>query len=346
VFGQLFVTSLPAAAFSAGVLSLVLTLAGGPRLIRWLGSRYTERIASDSRQLNELHAPKANTPTMGGLLISGATIVSIVCFADVSSPMTWLFCLTVTAFTLLGAADDWIKLRTIRKGMSVRQKLVFQFLIASAAATGMYWHKLEFGIAGQVTIPGLAGILESGSLQLGWYWIPWAVFVIIGASNAVNLTDGLDGLASGCSTIASIALAAIVIGRTTTGSPDMSDQISGIGCGALAGSTLGFLWWNRHPAKVFMGDAGALPIGGLLAIAALATGKELLLALIGAVFVVETLSVILQVGWYRRTQRRILLCSPLHNHFVFLKVPEQRIVASFWFVGMFAAIAGLTAALW
>ncbi len=341
MLGELFVTSLPVAAFSAGMISLLLTLACGPWLIHWLGSRFAERIASDSLLLNELHADKSNTPTMGGLLISGATIVSIVCFADSTSPMTWLFCLIIASFTVLGGTDDWIKLRTTRKGLSARQKLFFQCLIASIAAVGIYWQRLESGTAGQISIPWLAG-----TLHLGWYWIPWATFVIVGSSNAVNLTDGLDGLASGCSTITSIALAVIITGSTTSNIHDLGQWLSCVSCGALAGSTLGFLWWNQHPAKIFMGDAGALPIGGLLAIAALATGNELLLTIIGAVFVLETVSVMLQVGWYRRTHRRILLCSPLHNHFVFLKIPEQRIVAGFWLAAMFAAIAGLTAAVW
>ena len=337
--GRLFVTSLPMAAFCAGMLSLMLSLACGPWLIRWLGARFKERIASDSGLLNELHAAKQNTPTMGGLLIAGTSVVSILCFSDVSLPLVWLFCITILAFTLLGASDDWIKLRTTRKGLTARQKLSVQCLIACAAAVGIYLLKSEHGSAGQFGIPWIAG-----TVQVNGFWIPWAVFVIVGSSNAVNLTDGLDGLASGCSTIASIAVAVVICGGTSTAINDASRSVATISCAALAGSTLGFLWWNRHPAKVFMGDAGSLAIGGLLAIAALATGNELILAIIGAVFVVETMSVVLQVGWYRRTRRRVLLCSPLHNHFVFRGVPEQRIVAAFWLAAMFAALFGLSAA--
>jgi phospho-N-acetylmuramoyl-pentapeptide-transferase len=341
VLSGLFVTSLPVAVFSAGVISLLLTLVAGSRLIRWLSFRWTERIASDSMQLNELHAGKGNTPTMGGLLIAGATIVSILCCADLHSPITWLFCLAIASFTILGASDDWIKLRTSRKGLSARQKLLFQGMIASMAVAGIYWHRFESGNAGHVVVPWL-----TKSLYLGWYWIPWAVFVIVGTSNAVNLTDGLDGLACGSAAIASIGFAVVVAGTSKAGIDNSIHVLSGISFGALAGSTLGFLRWNHHPARIFMGDAGSLPIGGLLAMAALATGNELLLTIIGAVFVIETLSVILQVAWYRRTQRRILLCSPLHNHFVFLKIPEQRIVAAFWIVAMIAVLAGLTAVAW
>ena len=344
--GELYVTSLSVAVFSAGLLSLTLSLVCGPWLIRWLRSRFTERIVSDSARLNEIHASKQNTPTMGGLLIAGTTVVSMLCFADVSSPLVWLFCLTVAALTLLGATDDWIKLRTMRKGMTARTKLAFQCLIASAAAGGIYLFQADHGLAGRIIIPW-----TDRTMDLGSCWIPWAAFVIAGSSNAVNLTDGLDGLASGCSAITSTALAVVICQSAGSGinEADIHGQghaAAAISCAALAGSTLGFLWWNRHPAKVFMGDAGSLPIGGLLAVAALSTGNELLLAIMGAVFVVETLSVILQVGWYRRTRRRVLLCSPLHNHFVFRGGRETGIVAAFWLAAMFAALTGLTVTFW
>ena len=346
--GGLFANSLSltTAAVSAGLLSLMLSLMCGPWLIRWLRLRFTERIVSDSARLNELHASKQDTPTMGGLLIAATTVVSILCFADMSSPLVWLFCLTVSAFTLLGGSDDWIKLRTTRNGLTARKKLVFQCLIAFAAAGGMYIFHAVPGQAGRIILPGI-----DGTLHVGWCWIPWAAFVIVGSSNAVNLTDGLDGLASGCSTITSSAMAVVICVNPGGGINEIDISSSGravaaISCAALAGSTLGFLWWNRHPARVFMGDAGSLPIGGLLAIAALSTGNELLLAIIAAVFVVETVSVMLQVGWYRQTRRRILLCSPLHNHFVFRGVPETGIVSAFWLAAMIAALAGLVTAFW
>ena len=268
LIGGLFVTSLPVAAVSAWILSLTLSLVCGPWLLRWLRSRFTERIVSDSLRLNELHAAKQNTPTMGGLLIAGTTIVSILCFADVTSPVVWLFCLTVSAFMLLGVCDDWIKLRTTRKGLTVRQKLLFQCLLGGAAAGGLYVFNSDHGSAGRIVIPWM-----DGTMHRGWYWIPWAAFVIVGSSNAVNLTDGLDGLASGCAAITSIAMAVVICGSAGIGISETDifgagQSVAAISCAALAGSTLGFLWWNRHPAKVFMGDAGSLPIGGLLALAA------------------------------------------------------------------------------
>ncbi len=341
MLGALFEMTLSASTFWAGIFSLMLSLAFGPGLIRWLRWRFTERIASDSVRLNELHAAKKDTPTMGGLLIAGTTIASILCIANVSSIPVWIFCLTIASLSILGATDDWIKLRTTRKGISARQKLSFQCLIASAAAAGIYLFQRETGGAGKIGIPGTAFIFH-----VGWSWIPWAAFVIVGASNAVNLTDGLDGLASGCAAITSIALAIVICCGTLISFDSDCRQAASVSCAALAGSTVGFLWWNRHPAKIFMGDTGSLPIGGLLAVAALATGTELLLAIIGAVFVAETLSVILQVGWYRRTRTRILLCSPLHNHFVFRGVPERRIVAGFWVAAMCSALIGMMAAFW
>lgn len=333
--------SLTGSAISAGLLSLLLSLVCGPHLIRWLKSRFTERIASDSTTLNQLHAAKKNTPTMGGFLISGTTILSMLCFNDTSAPLTWLFSGTVLALTLLGASDDWIKLRTHRKGLTARQKLSVQMIIAVASATGIHMLHRDSGSSGIVHIPG-----GGGQLQLGVSWIPWAVFVIVGASNAVNLTDGLDGLASGSSAILSIALTVIICGGTLAGADDESRAVAAVSCGALAGSTLGFLWWNRHRAQIFMGDTGALPIGGLLAITSLATGTELLLPIAGLVFVVETLSVILQVVWYKRTKSRILLCSPLHNHFVFQGVAETKIVLWFWVAAIVAAVLGVCAAFW
>jgi phospho-N-acetylmuramoyl-pentapeptide-transferase len=341
LIGERFVTSLPVVVISAGALSLVLSLAFGPWLIGWLKLRFTERIASDSAKLNELHAAKQNTPTMGGLLISATTIFSVLCFSDPSSPVVWLFCGTVLAFTLLGAYDDWIKLRTQRKGLTARQKLSAQVIMSLGVAVGIYLLHHEPGSVGTVSIPW-----SKMTFRPSVYWIPWAVFVIIGASNAVNLTDGLDGLASGSAAISSIALAVVICSSKLAGLDENNRMIAAVSCAALAGSTLGFLWWNRHPARIFMGDAGSLPIGGLLAIASLATGTELLLAIIGVVFVVETFSVILQVAWYRRTRRRILLCSPLHNHFVFRGVAETKIVQWFWLAAIVAALLGVSAAFW
>lgn len=341
LIGGLLVNSLPFAAFGAGILALTLTLACGPWYIRWLKERFRERIASDSVRLNELHASKRNTPTMGGLIIVGSTVVSFLSFSDATSMLVWLLCLTMQALLLLGGADDWIKQRTSKQGLTARQKFTFQWLISFFAAGGIWTLRSIEGNPGSVMIPWTAQTMDPGV-----FWIPWAAFVIVGSSNAVNLTDGLDGLATGCSAITSIFLTVAIGCSTVAVVDDASRQVAVISSAALAGSTLGFLWWNRHPAQVFMGDAGSLPIGGMLALAALLSGHELLLAILSGVFVVETMSVIVQVVWYRRTGRRLLLCSPLHNHFVFRGVAEQKIVSAFWVTAVFAGVLGLTSVIW
>jgi phospho-N-acetylmuramoyl-pentapeptide-transferase len=204
-------------------------------------------------------------------------------------------------------------------------------VVAFAAAAGVFFLQIA---------PASSGLSLSAWLpeSINWLYIPWATIVIIAVSNAVNLTDGLDGLAAGCTTITASATTVIILAGVSSGQGSESSMTVAASSAALAGSAAGFLWFNRFPARVFMGDAGSLPIGGILAITALMSGTELLLLLTGAVFVVETLSVMLQVFWFRRTGRRILLCSPLHNHFVFQKVPETKIVKWFWFTAATTAI--------
>lgn len=309
----------------AATLAACFALALGPLVIRQLRQRFRERIASDSVRLNELHAEKKNTPTMGGLLIMLAFWTASAASLGPFSRLIWLVFGTSVAFCCVGAFDDWIKLRTSKKGLTVRQKLAAQTIVAGAASTGLYF------LRDSSLSPSAASLL---------YWIPesthglfivWSTFVIVAASNAVNLTDGLDGLAAGCTAICCTAMVAMIVSVARTTDNTVYRDCAVVG-GAVAGASFGFLWFNRHPARVFMGDTGSLPLGGLLGFIAVACQMELLLLLTGIVFVVEALSVIAQVFWYRRTGRRILLCSPLHNHFVFQQVKETRIVAAFWAV--------------
>jgi phospho-N-acetylmuramoyl-pentapeptide-transferase len=228
--------SLPVAAISAGLLSLALLIACGPYFIRWLKSRFTERIASDSEKLNELHAAKQNTPTMGGLLISSATVLAVFCFSDLTQPIVWLICGTVVSLALLGAFDDWIKLRTQRTGLTARMKLLAQLVISSVFAVCVYLLQQQQGHMPSVLIPW-SGL----TIQPGIYWIPWAVFVIVGASNAVNLTDGLDGLATGTTAIASLALIIVICGGRLAGVDDNIRTTAAVSCAALVGSAFGIL---------------------------------------------------------------------------------------------------------
>jgi len=323
----------------AAGIALVVALVLGPFVIRFLRQRCGERIASDSARLNELHSSKQKTPTMGGVLIIAAFLVGAGTCVQWGTAFVWL----VAGMTLLlcgvGACDDWIKLRTSKKGLTVRQKFIAQAIVAIIASVALA--AIRGVAAGRAT--SLSGWLPEGAQ---WLMIPWAAFVIVGASNAVNLTDGLDGLAAGCTVITGTAMTVIIswsVGDSlvNSGTHAAVHQDAAVFSGAITAAAAGFLWFNRHPARVFMGDTGSLPIGGLLALLALACEMEFVLLITGAVFVVEVLSVILQVGWYRRTQRRVLLCSPLHNHFVFQSVKEVRIVRAFWLAACVCSLLGM-----
>jgi phospho-N-acetylmuramoyl-pentapeptide-transferase len=226
------------------------------------------------------------------------------------------------SFAVLGACDDLVKATGGRKGLTVRQKLFWQVVLGLGLGVYLAWMEAD----------SAAG--SAGSIQQILPRVLWTTLWIVSGSNAVNLTDGLDGLAAGCTALAAIALtAAIVLGGGASG--------WGVLVASLGGSAFAFLWYNRHPARVFMGDAGSLPLGAMLGFCAVGAGRELAMGLAGLVFLVETLSVVLQVCWFRRTGRRVFLCSPLHNHFVFLGAGEQRIVGAFWALGALAGVFGV-----
>lgn len=337
---EVFLTSRIALATLTAFLVVVLL---GPLAIRWLKLRFREKIASDSATLNELHADKNDTPTMGGLFTMAAVLLSTVLFAELSHPFIHIAVLAVLLLTGLGAWDDWTKQATTRNGLSARHKFVFQIVIALCIGLMMYVEQRSTSLGTNIVWPPI-GL----SVPLGLLFIGWAALVIVGSCNAVNLTDGLDGLAAGCTVLCGSAfcLLAYVSGHSIFADHLQVPYFAGSGelavvMGALVGAKLGFLWFNGFPAQAFMGDAGSLPTGGLLAVAALLIRQEILLAIIGGVFVVETLSVIVQVGSYKLTGRRILRCSPLHNHFVFRGDPETKIVMRFWIVAALLAIAGV-----
>lgn len=312
-------------------IAIVWGVLSGPPVIRHLKRHLRERIVSDSAKLNQLHAGKQGTPTMGGVIILVAFVAGLLPLCRWSPGLAGLLMLTAASFCLLGAADDWIKARRQRQGLTARQKLLGQVVLSTAIAMLIWWQRSQ-----QPDVGLAPENLLSENLRI-WFFVPWAVLVIVAVSNSVNLTDGLDGLAAGCSIVTAIVLAVVSWRHPET-------QPVSAGAAVLASALVAFLFFNRHPARVFMGDAGSLQIGAVLAVLALASGCELSLLACGLVFVVETLSVMLQVVWYRRTKRKILLCSPLHNHFVFQGVSERQIVRQFWLV---AAISGLvTVLLW
>lgn len=327
----------------ASVTSFLMAIILGPIAIRWLQGRFQERIDSGSERLNEIQANKKSTPTMGGLFIVGAVVVAVLLWGDLTSRYVQLGLFTAIGFATLGAVDDWVKLSTSRNGLTARSKLVIQTLLALVIGVVLYFEQ-------RTHARGLELIWPFGDhgVWLGSGFIAWAVLVVVGSSNSVNLTDGLDGLAGGCTIFAGAAFVALtyLAGHTVMAEYLTIPYIAGAGelsivVGALVGAVLGFLWFNCYPAQVFMGDTGALAVGSILGLAALVTRQEVLLVIVGGIFVIETLSVIMQVGWFRLTGKRLIACSPLHNHFLFKGQHEIKIVVRFWIGSALLAIIGV-----
>ena len=327
----------------ASVAAFVMALSLGPVAIRWLKGRFRERIDSASTRLNEIQAVKQSTPTMGGIFIVAAIVIATLICGDLGNRYVQLALVTAISFGSLGAVDDWIKLSTHRNGLSVRQKLATQLLLAAAIGTVLYWERRTVPDGLELHWP-----LASHGIWLGGAFLVWSTLVLVGTSNAVNLTDGLDGLAGGCTVFAGSAFVALtyLAGHRTMAEYLGIPFIHGCGelsvvIGAMVGAMLGFLWFNCYPAQVFMGDTGSLPIGALLALAALVSRQEILLVIVGGIFVIETLSVLAQVSWYRLTGKRIIACSPLHNHYLFRGQHEIKIVVRFWIGSAVLAIIGV-----
>lgn len=327
----------------AALTSFLVAWLCGPLAIKWLKARFVERIASASETLNQLHESKNQTPTMGGLFIVGAIVVAALVCADLNNRFVIQSLIVVIGFGTLGMVDDWIKIKTSRRGLTARQKFIVQWLLALLVAAQLCYEQWTKPLGVSLVSP-----IGTWSFSLGLLFIPWAALVMTGSSNGVNLTDGLDGLAGGCLIIAggTVATLAYLAGHKVLAAYLQVPHFSGAGelsvlFGAMVGALLGFLWYNCYPAQVFMGDSGSLPTGALLGYGALAIRQEALLVLIGGVFVVETLSVMLQVGWFKWTGRRILLCSPLHNHYVFAGEHELKIVVRFWISSALLAVLAL-----
>ncbi len=295
---------------------------------------------------------KAGTPTMGGLLILSALLVSTLCWARLDHGFVWLVLFVTAAFGIIGFADDYAKVtKQTAAGLSGRLRLGIGFLIAAVAAVwAMYLHGLtdagseDAALAGRLAVP----VFKDALLNLGIFFVPFAMIVIVGAANAVNMTDGLDGLAIMPVMIAggSFGIIAYVVGRTDFTQYLDVHYVAGTGeitifAAALIGGGLGFLWYNAPPAAVFMGDTGSLALGGALGAIAVATKHEIVLAIIGGLFVVEALSVIIQVAYFKRTGKRVFLMAPIHHHFEKLGWAEPQIVIRFWIISVILAIIGL-----
>jgi len=330
----------PRAALAAGASFTVAVLLG-PRWIAWLNDRFREPIKSDSPEIVRLHRQKQATPTMGGLFIIAAVLASVLLFGDPQNAYVATSLLVAGGMTLVGIVDDLVKLRTAAKGISARHKLAAQAAVAGIAAVLLYQQQAGVTDGLLLRMPGIR------PLSLGLCFIPLATVVIVAASNAVNLTDGLDGLAGGCLIAATAAMTVLVYaaGHAEWAAYLGVPRIPHAGemtvlAGGMIGGVLGFLWFNCHPAQVFMGNTGALPLGGLLGVLAVVARQELLLVVVGGVFVAEAASVILQVGYYKWRRRRLLRCAPLHHHFQLLGWAENKIVVRFWIAAALCALLG------
>ena len=329
---------------AAVLTALLISFLFGPPIIRWLKSRQRDGqpIRNDGPASHLI--TKAGTPTMGGALILLALAVSTLLWADLRNGYVWAVLFVTTGFGLVGFADDYSKLtRRSSKGVRGRVRLLAELTIALA---GVFWimYVTREPLTTTLAVPFFKTVL----IQLGWLFPILGAFVVVGASNAVNLTDGLDGLAIVPVMIAAacFALIAYLVGNAVFANYLQIHAVPGAGelavlCGALVGASLGFLWFNAPPAMVFMGDTGSLSVGGALGAISVVTKHELVLAIVGGLFVLETVSVIMQVASFKLTGRRVFRMAPLHHHFEQKGWAEPTIVIRFWIIATILALAGL-----
>jgi phospho-N-acetylmuramoyl-pentapeptide-transferase len=314
----------------------------GPWMIRKLGAMQVGQYIRDDGP--KTHLDKAGTPTMGGTLIIISITVSILLWSDLTNYFVWIVLFVIIGNGTIGFIDDYLmQVKKQSKGLTVRKKLALQVIVALVTSFLVY---ATPDFSTQVTIPFFKNI----SPDFGWGYVIFATFVIVGASNAVNLTDGLDGLAIGPMIIAASTymIFAYVAGHARIADYLQINQVIGCGelaifCGALAGSGLGFLWFNAYPAQIFMGDVGSLALGASLGTIAVITKQEILLALVGGLFVMEALSVIFQVGFYKMTHgKRIFRMAPLHHHFELKGWPEPKVIVRFWIIAIALALLAMS----
>jgi phospho-N-acetylmuramoyl-pentapeptide-transferase len=331
---------------AASLTALAISLVVGPWMIRRLRDF---RVGQIIRQEGpESHRAKAGTPTMGGLLILSSALVPTLLWADLTNPYVWIAVLATIGFGTVGFIDDYLKLtRRSHHGLIPRYKMGGQILVGlgvgfavlalSEQNPPLYNTRLIFPF------------FKNWIPDLGWFYVPFAAFVLVAWSNAVNLTDGLDGLAISTFGVAAAAFTALAY---VTGHAVLADYLllvrfppAGeltIFCGALVGASLGFLWYNAHPAEVFMGDVGSLALGGALATVATLIKQELLLVIVGGVFVMEAVSVVIQVGYFKMTGRRVFRMAPIHHHFEQLGWAEPKVITRFLILAVICALFSLT----
>jgi phospho-N-acetylmuramoyl-pentapeptide-transferase len=344
----------------ASLTALLIALLIGPYVIQKLREFQIGQYIREEGPKS--HQKKSGTPTMGGVLIVIAIVLPTLLWSDLSNPFVWITVLSTLAFGAIGFADDYIKVVKKRNlGLTARSKLFWQAFAAAAVAASLAVLSEFKMFSTQISVP----FMKSLRPDMQWHWfasiphlgflvfLPFVVFIIfvlMGSSNAVNLTDGLDGLAIGCTIIAAGALTVLTY---VTGNVVLADYLDiqrvptvgelTIFCGSMVGASIGFLWYNAHPAEVFMGDVGSLGLGGAIGTVAVIIRQELLLPFIGGIFIIEALSVLLQVGSYKlRNKKRIFKMAPLHHHFEQCGWHESKVIARFWIGALVFALFALT----
>lgn len=324
------------------ITAMVITFIIGPRVVgRLRALSVTQQIRDDGPST---HMGKSGTPTMGGILIIISITATVLLWADLKNIYIWVMLASLTGFGTIGLVDDYLKVvKKNPKGLRACYKFGFQLLLALLIGVFLYSNPND-PYSDVLSVP----FFKKWLFALGWFYIPFSVMVIVGSSNAVNLTDGIDGLAIGLAGIAVLATGILVYISGHKGLAQYLQvlYIPGTGeltvfCGSMLGASLGFLWYNAYPADVFMGDVGSLSIGGVLGTLAVITKHEIVLALVGGIFVIETISVILQVLSYKLTGKRIFKMAPIHHHFELKGWPEPKVIIRFWIVGIMLALLSL-----
>jgi len=321
------------------ITALVLSWLFGPLFIRWLKTNQSngQPIRDDGP---ESHFSKQGTPTMGGLLILSTLTLATLLWADISNLFIWLALMVTLGYGLIGWLDDYLKIKYANsKGLAGRWKLILQLLFGGIAAVSLM----------NMTDPVVDIPVIGTQWDMGYWYIPFVIFVLIGTSNAVNLTDGLDGLAVAPTFMVASALGVVVYVAGHSGFAHylLIPYVPGAGelavfCGALVGACLGFLWFNTYPAQVFMGDVGALALGGALGFVACAVHQQFLLAIAGGLFVLEAVSVMVQVVSFKMTGKRVFRMAPIHHHYELKGWPEPKIIVRFWIVTLLLALVALS----
>jgi phospho-N-acetylmuramoyl-pentapeptide-transferase len=326
----------------AVITGMLVSLMIGPRVIIWLKKiSFTQQIRNDGPQT---HLKKSGTPTMGGIIIIISILFAVLLWGDLENMYVWMMILSLLGYGGIGFLDDYLKVvRKNPKGLRACYKFGAQIALALLIGVVLYINPKD-PYTDVLNIP----FFKRWLFDLGWFYIPFSILVIVGASNAVNLTDGIDGLAVG---LVGIALTANLILVYISGNARFAQYLSvlylhGTGeltviCGAMLGASLGFLWFNSYPADVFMGDVGSLGLGGSLGTLAVITKHEIVLALVGGIFVIETLSVVFQVASFKLTGKRIFRMAPIHHHFELKGWHESKVIVRFWIIGIMLALLSL-----